>query len=170
MNSVHQHSVASSFLFYRLFSLTAVLAATLLALLIITFDTVRAFDDSLYPNLKGQWLWARPPAGVRGQGPFDPDKSWGLAQQAPLTPEYQAIFEASATGHSHPRFCVVTFKSAGVPERSASNERRSAGISCSGVVTLSPIPPQDSATFSKSGAGLRSTSGIVLALVAWPSG
>jgi len=95
MNSVHQHSVASSFLVYRLFSLTAALAAALLALLINTIDTVRAFDDSLYPNLKGQWLRARPPAGVRGQGPFDPDKSWGLAQEAPLTPEYRAIFEAS---------------------------------------------------------------------------
>jgi hypothetical protein len=54
-----------------------------------------AFDDSLYPNLKGQWIRARPPAGVTGQGPFDPDKSWGRAQQAPLTPEYQQIFEAS---------------------------------------------------------------------------
>src|SRR5215472_2879746 len=89
MNSVHQHPVASSSLVYRLFSLTAVLAAAFLVLLIITIDTVRAFDDSLYPNLKGQWLRARPPAGVRGQGPFDPDKSWGLAQEAPLTPEYQ---------------------------------------------------------------------------------
>ena len=29
---------------------------------------------------------------------------------------------------SHPRFCVVTFTSAGVPERIASNARRSAGI------------------------------------------
>src|SRR5262252_4572122 len=124
MNSVCEHSVASSSLVHRLFSLAAALAPALLAALIMTMDTARGFDDSLYPNLKGQWLRVRPPAGVRGQGPFDPDKSWGLAQQAPLTPEYQAIFEASATGHSHPRFCVVTFKSAGVPERSASNERR----------------------------------------------
>jgi hypothetical protein len=61
----------------------------------MTVGGARAFDDAQYPNLKGQWLRARPPAGVTGQGPFDPDKSWGLAQQAPLTPEYQAIFEAS---------------------------------------------------------------------------
>src|SRR5205085_942598 len=55
------------------------------------------FDDALYPNLKGQWGRARPPAGVRitGQPAFDPEKSWGRAQEAPLTPEYQAIFEAS---------------------------------------------------------------------------
>jgi hypothetical protein len=95
MNSVHLHPVASSSLVHRLLSLAAVLAAALLAVPIITIDTARAFDDALYPNLKGQWLRARPPAGVRGQGPFDPDKSWGHAQEAPLTPEYQTIFEAS---------------------------------------------------------------------------
>jgi hypothetical protein len=54
-----------------------------------------AFDDAQYPNLKGQWVRARAPAGVTGQAPFDPDKSWGLAQQAPLTPEYQARLKAS---------------------------------------------------------------------------
>jgi hypothetical protein len=32
---------------------------------------------------------------VPGQPPFDPTKPWGLGQQAPLTPEYQAILEAS---------------------------------------------------------------------------
>jgi hypothetical protein len=71
------------------------LMAASLAVLSMTVGGARAFDDAQYPNLKGQWLRARPPAGVTGQGPFDPDKSWGLAQQAPLTPEYQAIFEAS---------------------------------------------------------------------------
>jgi hypothetical protein len=66
-----------------------------MAALLMTVAGARAFDDAQYPNLKGQWLRARPPAGVTGQGPFDPDKSWGLAQQAPLTPEYQAKFQAS---------------------------------------------------------------------------
>ena len=70
-------------------------AIALMAALLITVGGARAFDDAQYPNLKGQWLRARPPAGVTGQGPFDPDKSWGLAQQAPLTPEYQTRFEAS---------------------------------------------------------------------------
>src|SRR5580704_6685215 len=69
--------------------------AFVVAALLMTIAGARAFDDAQYPNLKGQWLRARPPAGVTGQGPFDPDKSWGLAQQAPLTPEYQAKFEAS---------------------------------------------------------------------------
>jgi len=65
------------------------------AALSMTIDGARAFDGAQYPDLKGQWLRARPPAGVTGQGPFDPDRSWGRAQQAPLTPEYQAIFEAT---------------------------------------------------------------------------
>jgi hypothetical protein len=53
----------------------------------------RAFDDAMYPDLSGQWLLLnqRP----SGQPAFDPTKAWGLGQQAPLTPEYQAIHEAS---------------------------------------------------------------------------
>src|ERR1700693_497995 len=70
-------------------------AAAVMAVLTAASDGARAFDDAKYPNLKGQWLRARPPAGVTGQAPFDPDKSWGLAQQAPLTPEYRKILEAS---------------------------------------------------------------------------
>jgi hypothetical protein len=69
--------------------------AAFLAALLTTVGGAWAFDDAQYPNLKGQWIRARPPAGVTGQGPFDPDKSWGRAQQAPLTPEYQTRFEAS---------------------------------------------------------------------------
>jgi hypothetical protein len=74
---------------------TAAVLAVLLAALSTTLGGAFAFDDAQYPNLKGQWVRARPPAGVTGQGPFDPDKSWGLGQQAPLTPEYQKVFEAS---------------------------------------------------------------------------
>jgi hypothetical protein len=53
-----------------------------------------AFDDAKYPDLSGQWVAVRVP-GVRGQPAFDPTKSWGLGQQAPLTPEYQKVLEAS---------------------------------------------------------------------------
>ncbi|HEY6258014.1 MAG TPA: hypothetical protein VIY51_19700 [Xanthobacteraceae bacterium] len=53
-----------------------------------------AFDETKYPNLKGEWRRA-PVAGLAGQPSYDPAKSEGLAQQAPLTPEYQAILEAS---------------------------------------------------------------------------
>jgi hypothetical protein len=50
-----------------------------------------AFDDAQYPNLKGQWTRISPP----GQPAFDPAMPRGRGQQAPLTPEYQAIFEAN---------------------------------------------------------------------------
>jgi hypothetical protein len=50
-----------------------------------------AHDDAKYPDWKGQWLRVG-----GGQGaPWDPNKPPGLGQQAPLTPEYQAIYEAN---------------------------------------------------------------------------
>jgi hypothetical protein len=53
-----------------------------------------AFDDAKYPALSGQWTRAIVPGAV-GQPPFDPTKPAGRGQQAPLTPEYQAKFEAA---------------------------------------------------------------------------
>jgi hypothetical protein len=73
----------------------ALAAAALAAALCLPAGNAPAFDDSKYPNLKGQWVRERAPRGVTGQGPFDPTKSWGHAQQAPLTPEYQAKLEES---------------------------------------------------------------------------
>jgi hypothetical protein len=55
---------------------------------------VRAFDDAIYPALTGQWARAIVP-GATGQPPFDPTKPPGRGQQAPLTTEYQAKFEAA---------------------------------------------------------------------------
>jgi len=49
-----------------------------------------AQDQSRYPDWSGQWT--RGPGMGNG---WDPIKQQGLAQQAPLTPEYRAIFEAS---------------------------------------------------------------------------
>jgi hypothetical protein len=50
-----------------------------------------AFDQSKYPDWKGQWLRTG-----RGNGnAWDPSKPIGLGEQAPLTPEYQAIYEAA---------------------------------------------------------------------------
>jgi len=54
----------------------------------------RIFDESKYPDWRGQWM-RLPVAGLRGNPSWDPNKSDGLAQQAPLTPEYQAKLEAS---------------------------------------------------------------------------
>jgi hypothetical protein len=61
--------------------------------LCLSLSGARAFDDGKYPDLNGQWLRVR--LALPGQPPFDPTKPWGLGQQAPLTPEYQAILEAS---------------------------------------------------------------------------
>jgi hypothetical protein len=53
---------------------------------------VAAADDAKYPSWKGQWR-----AIQRGGGnpPFDPGKPPGNGQEAPLTQEYQAPFEAN---------------------------------------------------------------------------
>jgi hypothetical protein len=51
-------------------------------------------DLGKYPDLKGQWTRA-PVPGAIGQPPHDPSKPFGRGQQAPLTPEYQAVFEAN---------------------------------------------------------------------------
>jgi hypothetical protein len=53
-----------------------------------------AFEDSKYPDLRGQWTRAVTPGSV-DEPRFDPSKPPGRGQQAPLTPEYQAIFEAN---------------------------------------------------------------------------
>jgi hypothetical protein len=66
----------------------------LLAALAMTTAGAQAFDDAKYPNLKGQWTRA-PVPGATGQPTYDPSKPEGRGQQAPLTPEYQAIFEAN---------------------------------------------------------------------------
>jgi hypothetical protein len=61
----------------------------LLAALCATTAPSRAWDDAQYPDLKGQWR------AIGGPGRFDISKPAGRGQQAPLTPEYQAIFEAN---------------------------------------------------------------------------
>jgi hypothetical protein len=48
----------------------------------------QAADETRYPDLKGEWMRL-------GSGSFDPGKPAGRGQQAPLTPEYQAVLEAS---------------------------------------------------------------------------
>ncbi len=62
-------------------------ALALAAALCLTMADARAFDDAIYPNLKGQWNRNGPPR-------WDTTKPAGPGQQAPLTPEYQSIFEA----------------------------------------------------------------------------
>src|SRR5260370_11494945 len=74
-------------------------AALSMAALLMAVTASQAFDETKYPDLKGQWR--RGPnanvAGVLGGrfNTFEPTKGWRPAQQAPLTPEYQARFEAN---------------------------------------------------------------------------
>src|ERR1700721_34555 len=64
-------------------------AIVLTAALCATAAPSRAWDDVQYPDLKGQW------GPIGGPGRFDISKPGGRGQQAPLTAEYQAIFEAN---------------------------------------------------------------------------
>jgi hypothetical protein len=65
-------------------------AGAIVAILAATISGAVAFDESKYPDWSGQWM--RPP-GVGFQ--WDQTKPPGLGQQAPLTPEYQKVLEAS---------------------------------------------------------------------------
>src|SRR5215468_10575826 len=71
----------------------ALVAAMCIAVAAISANSW-AFDESKYPDWKGQWTRV-PVTGLKGNPSFDPNKSDGLDQNAPLTPEYQAILEAS---------------------------------------------------------------------------
>jgi len=67
----------------------SLITAAVLAAALAAPASVRAWDDTQYPDLKGQWRI------IGGPMRFDTSKPWGPGQQAPLTPEYQAIFEAN---------------------------------------------------------------------------
>jgi hypothetical protein len=84
---------------------SAATAFAFLAALCLTSTESRAWDETAYPDLKGQWRAIGDPTQ------FDPRKARGLAQQAPLTPEYQALFEAAikdqvAGGEGPAQSCV----------------------------------------------------------------
>jgi len=66
-------------------SIKSAAAATTLLMMVCAAS---AYDESKYPNFAGQWIRV-------GATQWDPGKPPGLGQQAPLTPEYQAIYEAS---------------------------------------------------------------------------
>jgi hypothetical protein len=66
--------------------------------------TVLAAAEAKYPDWKGAWTRWYPPGSVLepnggftagGQPSHDQTKPWGPGQEAPLTPEYQKIFEES---------------------------------------------------------------------------
>jgi hypothetical protein len=64
--------------------------------LCLTLAGAAAFDETKYPDWKGQWSRLQTLRDKVSPNPsFDPNKYQGLAQEAPLTPEYRAILEAS---------------------------------------------------------------------------
>jgi hypothetical protein len=75
------------------------IAAIAVSMLSMHLGGAQAADDAKYPDFNGQWARVVTP-GVSGQPSFDQTKSWGLAQQVPLTPEYQAILEASVANQA----------------------------------------------------------------------
>src|SRR6201990_2894496 len=85
-------------------------AVVLATMIVTTIATARAHTKTTYPDWSGQW---RRTGGIQ----WDPTNPIGRGQQAPLTPEYQAIFEASLAdqdkggGGSRPGTCVT----AGIP-------------------------------------------------------
>jgi len=71
-------------------------AVILTAALIFGCGAAQAFDEAKYPDWKGQWTRAQTLRTTASPNPsFDPNKFQGLAQEAPLTPEYHGILEAS---------------------------------------------------------------------------
>ncbi len=66
----------------------------LVALLALAMPVVgaSAFDETKYPDLKGQWNRRLFPGGGGG---FDQAKPNGFGQQAPLTPEYTKVMQDS---------------------------------------------------------------------------
>ncbi len=70
-------------------------ALALAAALLMTLGGAKAAEEPKYPNLKGQWIAIVTPGLEGRQFKFDPTKSRGLAQQAPLTPEYQKVLADS---------------------------------------------------------------------------
>jgi hypothetical protein len=73
---------------------SSIAALTLAAALGLLLAPARAFDDAKYPDWHGQWSRA-PIPGVSGNPSYDPAKPRGRGEEAPLTAEYAARFEAN---------------------------------------------------------------------------
>ena len=98
-------------------SWTAALAIALAFAAALTNGGARASDDAKYPDWRGQWARFAV-RGLPGQPSHDQTKPWGLGQQAPLTPEYQAILEASIADQAKGglgNFPTTSGRAAGMP-------------------------------------------------------
>jgi hypothetical protein len=90
--------------------LQSTIGAAVLAVAVLACAAARAQDLARYPNLDGQW------AGVNAatDAPWDPSKPAG-AQDAPLTAEYRALFEAALVKRQARGIEVVTCLPPGLP-------------------------------------------------------
>src|SRR3954454_24654501 len=81
-------------------------AIALAAAICSTIMGARALDETKYPDLKGQWVGV----GVNADAPWDRTKPPGRGQEAPLTPEYQTIFDATLARYAEvgqpPSICI----------------------------------------------------------------
>ena len=68
----------------------SIVSAVIAGAAVLTMSAAAAFDESKYPDFKGQWRRA-PGIGIV----WDETKPPALGQNPPLTPEYRAIWEAS---------------------------------------------------------------------------
>jgi hypothetical protein len=95
---------------------TTVVSLALAAALMMAAAGAQAADDPMYPDWEGAWM--RIPVKLPTQPSHDQTKPWGRGQEAPLTPEYQAILEASiadqATGGLG-NFPTTLGRAAGMP-------------------------------------------------------
>jgi hypothetical protein len=80
----------------------SICTAALAAALIMMVGNAVAFDETKYPDLKGQWrragnagLLSGGNGGLRYDASNPPARDLSLGQKPPLTPEYQAIYEAN---------------------------------------------------------------------------
>jgi hypothetical protein len=89
---------------YTVVSRTSICAIGVAGWVIAICGGVNAADRAKYPEWKGAWERYVPPvsvvspSGLRtagGQPSFDQTKAWARGQEAPLTPEYQKVFEDS---------------------------------------------------------------------------
>jgi hypothetical protein len=67
-----------------------IVALTLAGVLGASMEAGWGFDESKYPDWKGQWM-----RNYSGTPRYDPSRPGGKGQQAPLKPEFQAVLEAS---------------------------------------------------------------------------
>ena len=103
---------------------TLAAAVALGAALMVTIGGTRAADDMKYPDWRGQWI--RIPVRLPTQPSHDQTKPWGRGQEAPLTPEYQAVLEVSIADQAQGglgNFPTTTGRAAGMPHMMMGSDR-----------------------------------------------